>query len=278
MVRATSPRASGAFTLIELLVVVAIIGLLLAILVPALQKARAQARQILCATNLRSMGSAAFIYAAQSKQYVVRAEDVHARVQFAQTLLSGLGYTGSTTGLFGNGASNQAPLLNAIRKTPELQCPDWPKDQSTPGTPLHYVVSAFVMPYTSNNASRDTDDGGQVGNDGGSYSSTNQDLADSVRFFRLDDFSGGESPARFIFMTEAHQSLPKDQLIYHDVFYTSQLPLGAHPRIANDQRHPGGINALYFDGHVLTMAIRDMDAGYPNQNAERLEHFTWYLP
>ena len=50
------------FTLVELLVVIAIMAVLIAILLPALSKAREQARAILCKTNLKGYGNAYFIY------------------------------------------------------------------------------------------------------------------------------------------------------------------------------------------------------------------------
>lgn len=54
--------ARTAFTLIELLVVIAIIAILAAILFPVFAQARENARQIMCASNMRQIGLAARMY------------------------------------------------------------------------------------------------------------------------------------------------------------------------------------------------------------------------
>jgi prepilin-type processing-associated H-X9-DG protein len=56
-------RTGSAFSLAELLVVLGIIALLISLLFPALNKARAEAKYINCQSNLRTIGQAMIIYA-----------------------------------------------------------------------------------------------------------------------------------------------------------------------------------------------------------------------
>tara|TARA_Y100001933_G_scaffold265217_1_gene337189 strand:- start:4777 stop:5538 length:762 start_codon:yes stop_codon:yes gene_type:complete len=65
------PRHHFAFTLIELLVVISIVSLLIAILLPALGKARESARQVKCMVTLKNLAVANQVYQADNHDYFV---------------------------------------------------------------------------------------------------------------------------------------------------------------------------------------------------------------
>ena len=269
-----SERASKGFTLIELLVVVAIIAVLISILLPALGLAKKQAKQLVCNTNLRSMGQAMMLYADENDGVVVRAELEPSRfaedyVHFSQTLLKYLEWDGRISGLYG--PRQPRNLIDALRQTPTFQCPSFPEvDQQ-----LDYVVSAFVLPYTLRNIRRDA--GARRGHGTRYNRNAGQNNYDYAKFTKLSDFSR-HSPSRFIIYTEAHTSLPTTEVGWHDTWLTSQLPWGFYPRMSDDKRHPGGINAAFFDGSARTMGFNVIDVGWPEKQQFRLKWFTVVPP
>ena len=62
-----SRKQNSAFTLVELLVVISIIALLLAILMPSLNKAREQARKVVCLSDFKQLGLGLFTYSNEYK-------------------------------------------------------------------------------------------------------------------------------------------------------------------------------------------------------------------
>jgi prepilin-type N-terminal cleavage/methylation domain-containing protein/prepilin-type processing-associated H-X9-DG protein len=299
----TLPRA---FTLIELLVVVAIIALLISILLPSLNRAKRQARQLVCNTNLKSQHGAACFYAEEYGDFLPRAMqgidfEYPGYQSYATAILNYLGWHGNIglqirqnkiidvpaetikiwTTLRHEQGGDFFRAINSIFLTVEqLQCPDFPEveprsDQWQWEMPLDYVASAMPCPYERLNFDYDMSGNLEWEQEGGQEG---VEIGDTIymEVSKLENFPPGTSPADLIYVTEAHTTLPTraNSTLFHHFFVGEHLPFAGRPRIANDQRHPGGINALYFDGHAETMELHQVDVAYPEPLDKRLRWFT----
>ena len=291
-------RAHAAFTLIELLVVVAIIALLISILLPSLNQARKQARQLLGITNLRAQGQASTYYQEDNRGMIPcgiisndegPAGTLNGRpyIEYGTAhlmLLKYLDYTPDATvkkgqselkNLWGFPRSEAGweRLTNAFSRMKVYQCPDYPD----PDVQLDYVTNAMPVPYSKLQAEKSNDL--NIGDESQGIQ------VDTVDYYgtRSNTFSKLVNPAKVIYITESFQTLHSDirasgnpnAYLFNAFFIGMHLPFAGNPRIANDRRHPGGINSVFFDGHADTLPLSSLDPGWPTPLSIRLQ---WFAP
>ncbi len=106
------PRPIRAFTLIELLVVISVIALLMAILMPSLQKARKSAQAVVCRSNLKQWGHIFHLYAFDNESKLPQSiAGAGLSSQEAYWIVATLGY-------YQEKKIRQCPSTKVVRDTP----------------------------------------------------------------------------------------------------------------------------------------------------------------
>ena len=236
-----------AFTLIELLVVIAIIGILAALLLPALSRAKAAAKRIHCVGNQKQIALATLMYANDYKDRLpsvnpIRGEWMngeyvlnHERLSWEWSLL--LGYLDGNTNLFHCAANN----LSLIEDQPDK----------------------FIFNYAYGWNALGLDD---------------SSAEDSALFFRSVKVSSVVSPSDCLLFGDAagwgHPSSRSTRGGNRtDTLLIFSFPKVWLPRYTFEltRRHSGKSNMAFLDGHVEHGSLRDWTL--PVESVQRRWHY-----
>lgn len=151
----TSTNGKRGFTLVELLVVIAIIGILVALLLPAVQKARSAARRIACVNKLRQIGLATANFESATRRYppsYVETKDGSGKGWSAQARLLPYLEEAQLEGEVDYDAKYEGQLVNGTMPIQTVRidaylCPTEPNDKlrlDKSSNPYHYPLN-YVM-------------------------------------------------------------------------------------------------------------------------------------
>ena len=149
-------RYSYAFTLVELLVVIGIIGLVIAILVPTLSRARSASREVACASNMRQLTTALISYAGDFNSRFPPNSGELGQFWYLEPLIGGYTDAPDQVGRAGEvppGAGNEVGLAGGI-----FVCPDDLEDSAR-----SYSMNIFASGAVSSSVQSNLDSENPLG-------------------------------------------------------------------------------------------------------------------
>ena len=226
-----------AFTLIELLVVIAVIALLMGILMPALQRARKQARTVYCLSSLKQIGLAMQAYALDNDDFIPRAVDHEVK-----WILAFIPYLGS-----------ESKNIQEYQAVKVYQCPSFPRagagqfGNSNAEQTVDYVVNAWDMDDPSLTS-------GDKGKQMEKPSKLSKVKSPSERVYMADNEAGEWRPV----VRNRYELDILSKFNVLDVWSTTHMAASDDEakgnnltrRVARDRHRSKGCNNLFFDGRA----------------------------
>lgn len=238
------------FTLVELLVVVAIIALLIAILLPSLNKARGAARVVVCAANLRGIGLGVIEYSGDYNRRIVPTVIVWNTATWSpyvtwDSLLSP--YMGRDMTL-----SQQQNTPNARVKW--LLCPgdiaksgtNWRNSYAINGAHDYYNSPSYNTGLSY--AAADPSSGGWISPNGNQRAFTLNNVDSPAGTMVMTEFSFYDNLVGYrwgLAVVNPAKQMTQDATIWSN-------PNGSGGAVGTINLHLGVVNYVFLDGHVIS--------------------------